>query len=140
MASFTSPIWQCDFDNANFLANRTSAVWRYPYLDLRLIEFMLSVPPIPWGWKKQLMRDAMRNRLPPEVLRRAKTPLPCYPDAAMIRKFGLPSLSGGKQLDRYINARHLPTIEASDGELYFAMGAHVLDRWLTTRVAATAPE
>ena len=139
VASFTSPIWQCDFDNANFLETRTSAVWRYPYLDLRLIEFMLSVPPIPWGWKKHLMRDAMRDRLPPEVLERPKTPLPCYPDAAVIRKRGLPTLSGGKQLDDYVDVQHLPTIEATDGELYFGMGAHVLDRWLTSGFAASKP-
>ena len=137
MASFTSPIWQCDFDNVNFLATRKSAVWRYPYLDLRIVEFMLSVPPIPWGWEKQLIREAMRDRLPPEVLGRAKTPLPCYPDAAMIRKYGLPPLSGGKQLDGYVDAQHLPTVEASDGELYFAMGAHVLDRWLTLAPAVS---
>ena len=140
MASFTSPIWQCDFDNANFLATRTSAVWRYPYLDLRLIEFMLSVPPIPWGWKKQLMREAMRDRLPPEVLERPKTPLPCYPDAAVIRKCGLPPLSGGQRLDSYVDVRCLPTTEALDGELYFAMGAHVLDRWLTLEPATATSE
>lgn len=98
---------------------------------------MLSVPPIPWGWNKQLIRDAMRNRLPPEVLRRPKTPLPCHPDAAVIRKCGLPPLSGQKQLENYVDVRHLPTTNASDGELYFAMGAHVLDRWMTLGPAAS---
>lgn len=55
----------------------------------------------------------------------------------MIRKCGLPPLSGGKQLDDYVDVQHLPTIEAKDGELYFGMGAHVLDRWLTSGVAAS---
>ena len=51
-ASFTSPIWQTYFDDHAFEESLGGFEWRYPYLDLRVLEFMLSVPPVPWGWKK----------------------------------------------------------------------------------------
>lgn len=130
MASFTSPFWQCDLDDMNFMESLTPIVRRHPYLDLRVAEFMLSVPPIPWGWKKHLMREAMRGRLPAEVLGREKTPLTRYPDVAMMRKHGLPELSRGSAVERFVDARHLPTAQASDSELFLAMGAHALDHWL----------
>lgn len=130
IASFTSPFWQSDLDNMNFMESLTPIVRRHPYLDLRVAEFMLSVPPIPWGWKKHLMREAMKGRLPTEVLEREKTPLACYPDVAMMRKLGLPELARGHQLAPYVDTRSLPTADASDAELYLATGALALDHWL----------
>ena len=42
--------------------------WRHPYLDLRVLTFLLSVPPFPWARRKLLMREAMKDALPGEVL------------------------------------------------------------------------
>ncbi len=46
----------------------------YPFFDSRLMDFLLRVP-APLLRKKSLLRRAMRNLLPPEVLRRPKTAL-----------------------------------------------------------------
>jgi asparagine synthase (glutamine-hydrolysing) len=46
---------------------------RMPYLDLRVINYLLALPPLPWCVSKYLLRAAMRNRLPPEISRRPKT-------------------------------------------------------------------
>ncbi len=102
-ASFTSPIWQSYFDGRAFEGSLGGFEWRYPYLDLRVLEFMLSVPPVPWGWKKRLVREAMRGRLPAEVLARKKTPLDCYPEVATMRELGLPVLPGAHDVDRYVD-------------------------------------
>jgi asparagine synthase (glutamine-hydrolysing) len=48
---------------------------RAPLLDLRVLRFLLRVPPVPWCADKQLARRAMENCLPGTVLRRPKTPL-----------------------------------------------------------------
>ncbi len=97
-ASFTSPIWQAYFDDHAFEEALGGFEWRYPYLlDLRVLEFMLSAPPVPWGWKKRLVREAMRGRLPAEVLARKKTPLTCYPEVATMRALGLPALPERQQ-------------------------------------------
>ncbi|MGQ0584973.1 MAG: asparagine synthase-related protein [Reyranella sp.] len=130
MASFTSPFWQCDLDDINFRESLAPIVRRHPYIDLRVVEFMLSVPPIPWGWKKQLMREAMRNRLPIEVLSREKTPLACYPDVASMRKHGLPEPSRESRVERYVDRKHLPASQASEVEIFTATAAYSLDHWL----------
>lgn len=131
MASFTSPFWQNDLDDMNFREQLAPIVRRHPYLDLRVTEFMLSVPPVPWGWKKHLMREAMRDRLPAEVLGREKTPLACYPDVVSMRQHGLPETSRGSLFERYVDRQQLPTAQASETEIYFAMAAYSLDHWLT---------
>lgn len=132
MASFTSPFWQCDLDDMNFRETLAPIVRRHPYLDLRVAEFMLSVPPLPWGWKKHLLREAMRDRLPAEVLSREKTPLACYPDVASMRRHGLPEPSGGSRFDQYVDRRHLPAVQASETEIFVAMAAYGLDHWLSS--------
>jgi asparagine synthase (glutamine-hydrolysing) len=46
----------------------------FPYFDLRLVEYVWSVPAFPWRSGKQLLREAMRGRLPETVRLRPKTP------------------------------------------------------------------
>lgn len=45
-----------------------------PLMDTRVIEFVMSVPPIPWCDDKRLARTAFAGRLPSAVLTRRKTP------------------------------------------------------------------
>lgn len=47
-------------------------VW--PLLDTRVIEFVFSIPPVPWCQDRELMRKAFRNELPSEVITRPKSP------------------------------------------------------------------
>ncbi|MFN4014195.1 MAG: asparagine synthase-related protein [Reyranella sp.] len=133
IGSFTSPIWQSHFDVRAFEGMLGGFEWRYPYLDLRVLEFMLSVPPVPWGWHKRLIREAMRGRLPPEVLARRKTPLDCYPEVATIREIGMPALPDGHRIARYVDPQLLPGLDASDPDLATALTAHALDHWLARK-------
>jgi len=48
---------------------------RAPLLDLRILRFLLRLPPVPWCVNKELSRRAMKDSLPDEVLVRPKTPL-----------------------------------------------------------------
>ncbi len=52
---------------------------RAPLLDLRMLCFLLRVPPVPWCMEKELLREAMRGLLPEEIRSRPKTPLPVDP-------------------------------------------------------------
>jgi asparagine synthase (glutamine-hydrolysing) len=52
---------------------------RAPLLDLRMLHFLLRVPPVPWCMEKELLREAMRGKLPEKIRSRAKTPLPVDP-------------------------------------------------------------
>lgn len=133
VGSFTSPIWQSYFDTRAFEGSLGGFEWRYPYLDLRVLEFMLSVPPVPWGWKKRLVREAMRGWLPAEVLARKKTPLDCYPEVATMRALGLPVLPGAHDVDRYVDPKFLPDRAASDPDLATSLNVYVLDHWLAQK-------
>ena len=48
---------------------------RLPFLDLRLLAYLLALPPIPWCVRKQLLRVTMKDTLPEEICRRPKSPL-----------------------------------------------------------------
>lgn len=58
---------------------------RYPYLDLRLVNYLLAIPPLPWFVHKQLLRRAMVGLLPDAVRLRPKTPLAGDPVAALLQ-------------------------------------------------------
>lgn len=48
---------------------------RDPYLDIRMVEFILSLPALPWLFNKHILRHAMKEILPDEIRLRPKTPL-----------------------------------------------------------------
>lgn len=48
---------------------------RYPFMDLRMVRYLLVVPPIPWCAGKHLLREATLGILPEAVRRRPKAPL-----------------------------------------------------------------
>ncbi len=48
---------------------------RHPFFDLRLVEALLKMPPVPWCLDKHLLREAMRDTLPESIRLRPKSPL-----------------------------------------------------------------
>lgn len=60
--------------------------YRHPLLDLRLIEFCLSLPPLPWCVRKEVLRQAASGLLPEEVRMRPKTPLAGWPVPELLRQ------------------------------------------------------
>jgi asparagine synthase (glutamine-hydrolysing) len=130
VASFKDPLWPALFDGFDGDEALAPMVWRHPYLDLRVLEFMLSVPPVPWARRKLLLREAMRGRLPKAVLARNKTPLAELPFAEPIRRHGLPVLSSDDRLSPYVDVRMLPKALPSGPALERLMAVHALDHWL----------
>jgi asparagine synthase (glutamine-hydrolysing) len=87
-ASMLLPHWSNMFELQNPGVTRWPVEVRYPFLDLRMVDYLLAVPPFPWLYKKQLLRTAMAGRLP-EILRlRRKTPLSADPVSKMFRDRG----------------------------------------------------
>ena len=56
---------------------------RHPFVDIRMLRFLLAVPPLPWCRSKYLLRRAMRGTLPKEVLHRRKA----TPDRRSLTKY-----------------------------------------------------
>ena len=57
--------------------------YRWPLLDTRLIEFAFAIPPMPWCQRKEIMRRALRGRVPDDVVTRPKITVPGYFEAAI---------------------------------------------------------
>jgi asparagine synthase (glutamine-hydrolysing) len=74
-----SPFWSNQFTwgDPGYTGQPLEA--RHPFFDVRLIIFVLSVPPIPWMVNKALLRAAMRGLLPEKIRLRPKTPLGALP-------------------------------------------------------------
>ena len=67
--------WTNSFENQDAGARTSTVEQRHPLFDLRLVEFSLSVPPVPWCLKKRLLRDAMKGILPDAIRLRPKAPV-----------------------------------------------------------------
>jgi asparagine synthase (glutamine-hydrolysing) len=92
-ASMSLPHWTRLFELQNPGVTRCPVEVRYPFLDLRVVSFLLAIPPFPWAYNKTVLRAAMEGRLPESVRRRPKTPLPADPLAAVVRKQRLGGVS-----------------------------------------------
>ncbi len=129
-ASFTGPLWAPlfeDFDAAN-----TSAplVVSHPYVDLRLLRFLLSVPALPWCRSKYLVRRAMRGALPLAVLRRPKSPLRGDPVWEWTRRAALPPVVPSPSLARYVRADLIPDSLENPGVFHSMLRVRSLNEWL----------
>ncbi|MFN4016630.1 MAG: asparagine synthase-related protein [Reyranella sp.] len=129
VASFNDPIWPAVFADYELEESLGPIVLRHPFLDLRVLEFMLSVPTLPWTREKLLLREAMRGRLPHEVLARRKVPN----ESTLPFGDGLPALSRNRSLDRYVNVSLVSAGNLSDRLRARALAVHVLDHWLARR-------
>jgi asparagine synthase (glutamine-hydrolysing) len=59
---------------------------RFPYMDLRMVRFLLALPAIPWCADKHVEREAMRGVLPEPVRLRPKAPLADNPVSVHLRR------------------------------------------------------
>jgi asparagine synthase (glutamine-hydrolysing) len=70
---FEAPLWRALFAFSDAGYSGLPLSIRFPFFDLRLVEFVRAIPPTPWLEDKVLLRDAMRQHLPEAVRKRAKT-------------------------------------------------------------------
>ena len=139
--SLQLPLWQDLFDSWDPSYTGVALDVRHPFLDLRVLRFLLSVPVIPWCREKYLLRYAFAADLPPQVRRRPKTPLPGSPEHAKIARDGLPPVMRSPRLGAYAESaylRALPTSTSMQAEA--ALRLVTFSRWLagleSMRVAA----
>lgn len=88
---------------------------RHPILDLRVINFLLQVPAIPWFWHKDLPRRACLGLLPRTIRNRRKTPLAGHPVCAALERGD--RLPGNWQyhsaVNSYVRCKHLADLPES---------------------------
>jgi asparagine synthase (glutamine-hydrolysing) len=74
-AGLSSSFWSSVFECEDAAWTGSAVELRAPFLDQRVLRFLLRVPPVPWCMKKNLLREVMRGMLPEEIRTRPKTPL-----------------------------------------------------------------
>jgi asparagine synthase (glutamine-hydrolysing) len=74
-----APLWASVFEAYDPGVTHYPAELRHPFFDTRLVAFLMALPPVPWCVDKDLLRVALRNFLPQEVLHRSKAPLAGFP-------------------------------------------------------------
>ena len=92
---------------------------RASLLDLRILRFLLRLPPVPWCANKELSRRAMKDALPGKILVRCKTPLLEDPLEAGWQRFGWrphPEKHPPKMIHEFVKwGNLLETLESSKG-------------------------
>lgn len=130
-ASFDLPLWQAIFESFDPAQTMSQLEVRYPFLDLRMMRFLLAVPTIPWCRAKYLLRKAMRGALPEPVLRRPKTPVLRDRWIERVRERGLPALEPTGTLERYIDTQRLrPGAVRSPASFWIDFRTRSLNYWL----------
>lgn len=133
--SLALPLWASMFEQEDPGGTGYPVETRYPFLDLRLVNFLLAIPPFPWFFKKTLLREAMKGRLPEPIRTRSKTPLLGDPVSAQLRLAGIDRLKAipwCPGLDRYVERSALvaPHIKMKREELVVSLRPYHLNIWL----------
>jgi asparagine synthase (glutamine-hydrolysing) len=123
------------FENENAGATYFPVETRYPFLDLRIVNYLLALPPFPWFFQKMLLREAMAGRIPERVRVRPKTPLQGDPLSAQLRRTGtgrLKQIPLSKNLDRYIDrsALEAPHDKMNALQVSTSLRPYCLNIWL----------
>jgi len=88
VASMYLPHWTRLFELESPSVTKCHVDVRYPFLDLRVVEYLLAIPPWPWFLQKRLLREAMAGRVLDSVRLRPKTPFPGVPLLLHLQRFG----------------------------------------------------
>ena len=133
LKSFRGAQWPYFLESLDDEYASTEIDWRHPFLDLRVLDFMLRTPPIPWGRRKRLIRSAMKGHLPPEILTRDKSPLHRDLLADLLRECPPAMPEKGARIEDYVEIERLPEDLAGFDDPYALLRVSILDHWLNTR-------
>jgi asparagine synthase (glutamine-hydrolysing) len=109
----SDPMWANLFESHDAGVTKVTADVCHPFFDLRLANFLLALPRLPWCSDKELLREAARGVLPDQVRLRRKSPLPAdqlvalidRPESAWVDTFKpLP------ELEQYIVRSRVPVV------------------------------
>jgi asparagine synthase (glutamine-hydrolysing) len=105
-ASLFLPQWRHMFERLDAAFTKAPVEVRYPFLDVRLVRYLLATPPLPWFFRKFLLREAMRSRLPERTRKRPKVPRRHDPLVEALRRpHTFSFLKDGlvEELERYVS-------------------------------------
>ena len=129
-ASFGDVLWQSLFEGCDFYGAASHTDIRHPYLDLRVLQYLLALPVMPWCRDKAVVRQAMARELPNQILRRRKTPVAGSPDFERVKSSGLPRPVVAPELRKYVDPDKITLVPRTPMELRRALRPLGLNYWL----------
>jgi len=134
-ASLSLPHWSAMFEHENPGVTRCPVEVRHPFLDLRVVNFLLALPPFPLFFEKQLLREVVAGRLPESVRTRRKTPLAGSPLVKHLRQTDtgwMDQVAWDAEMDSYVNRSARPAFrnEANSELAHSALRPLCLNFWL----------
>jgi asparagine synthase (glutamine-hydrolysing) len=135
--AMTLPTWFPILDGRDAGMTGVPVEHRHPLLDLRMVEFCLSLPAIPWCIDKHIVREAAKGLLPEPVRTRPKSPLGGDPMPLAIRAWlSAPgnSLSPHPALTQFIDIKALPRLIDGLGTAgyWLPLRVFLLNFWLNS--------
>lgn len=129
-----SPDWNTDDRYLN--CGTTLPEHRSPFLDPRLISFLVSLPALPWLFNKHILRESMSGKLPENVLRRPKTPLGFLHESLLKNTDDrvLNHWKPDQALPSYVDYSKLPVMDktsAAGNDAYINLRPLLLNQWLS---------
>jgi asparagine synthase (glutamine-hydrolysing) len=136
LRALRSKVWPALFECYDPGVTRLPLEVRHPFIDLRLVNFLLAIPPKPWCTNKHILRRAMQQHLPQAILDRPKTPLAGDPALQLSRRAGvrwLDTFEVTPQLARFVNVslRRSLAEEKTPDSLWANLRIFALNHWLT---------
>jgi len=134
-ASLTLPHWSAMFEYEDAGVTRCPVEVRHPFLDLRVVNFLLALPPFPLFFEKQLLREVVAGRLPENVRTRRKTPITGSPLLTHLRQSKtewMNKMAWDAQMDSYVNRTALATFrnETNSEQAHSGVRPLCLNFWL----------
>jgi asparagine synthase (glutamine-hydrolysing) len=136
LRALDSKVWTALFEGYDPSATRLNLEVRHPLIDVRVVEYLLSIPPEPWCSNKHILRCAMKDRLPQVVLNRRKTALAGDPALQLTRGGGvrwLDSFEVNPQLKGFVNLDHRRPVadELTPDAIWASLRVFALNHWLS---------
>lgn len=134
--AFESKVWAPLFEGYDPGSTRLPLELRHPFIDVRLLRFVLSLPVVPWCINKHILHRALKDRLPRAILKRPKTPLASDPALHLVKRASVRCLDRfdvNPQLTHFVNLNRRRAIvdeQTSDGRRA-NLRVFALNHWLT---------
>lgn len=130
-----SPSWDSLFSRYDAGATLLPLEVRHPLIDVRMVDYLLGLPIVPWLLDKAILRKAMAGLLPDAVLLRPKAPLAGDPGLHLkhTKKFqDIDEFEPAYAILAYVDRKSIPLVtqEADSNQLWINLRPFSLNQWL----------
>ena len=139
--AMTDPSWPALFEGYDSGVTSVPVEIRHPFFDLRVVNFLLALPALPWCSDKELLRETARGVLPDAVRLRRKSPLNAEPLIALLQQkesAWVDSFEPAPELERYVTRSRIPRVfgEKDAWAAWIHLRPLSLNFWLRSKAAA----